>query len=225
LEYLSGGPAAGRLVGQKFKGNVAALGPSKTEGIDASNGDVKWSIPGDYECTGTLEFLASQVTCQFTGSLTESTKHLLAPTLHNVTLKLNGFDPTTGAITWTLPVTNVKPFILGIGLKFADGSHLLVTLKNGTTVLLDTDSGKTSTVGSHQVLWCQTTKIFKVSVQSGTPAGKQRITGPLSYPCNAQGKTSSSLPADFPSSVGVTINGIFIWASPTGLRTHQMAGG
>jgi hypothetical protein len=211
-------------VASKGKGKVVDLSPYKTVGVLASNGDVTWSVPGAYECMGTLAMLTSQVTCQFTGSLTESTRHPLSPTLKGVTLKLKGFNPNSGATTWLLPVTNVKPLLLGMGIRFADTTHLLVSLKNGTSALLNTSSGTTSPVGDHQVLWCQTTKLFKVGIQSGSAIGAQRLSEPLSYPCNAHGKESTGTPKSFPTSVGTTINGVFVWASPEGLRTHSVAG-
>ncbi len=207
-------------VGPNPVGKTIDMGVVKTEGFGTTTGTMLWSTPGAYQCMGPLAFLTSQVTCQYVGTFREPTRVGQYPSLHDVTLKLAGFNPTSGAVTWTVPVSDVASLTFGNGVSFLDGTEVAVRLMSGNTALLNTATGATSPLTKGQALWCEKNPIYKVNVPKGTEGGGERASEPVYFPCTSNGKALSKLPAAFPSSVGATINGVFIWPSPNGLRTH-----
>jgi hypothetical protein len=207
-------------VGPQEVGKSIDLGAVKTEAFATETGALAWSIPGAYLCEGALGFLTSQVTCQYSGVIHVSASTSQYPSLRGVTLKLAGFNPASGAITWTLPVSDVTSLSFGNGVAFLDGTHVSVRLMNGKDALLNTGTGIATPLSKGQTLWCEKTPNYKINAPKGTEAGGERTSEPLYYPCTTTGKASTKLPTTFPSSVGTTVNGLFIWASPTGLRTH-----
>ncbi len=114
------GPAGSLNVGSfgvKLSGNTMNMANNKTVGFSIATGATAWSIPGSYMCMGGLLFLTTQVTCEYSGVVREPTKGALYPSMNGVTLKLAGFNPTTGAITWTQPVKDVEAMTFGNGLQ------------------------------------------------------------------------------------------------------------
>jgi hypothetical protein len=207
-------------VGVAMTGTRADFSRFKTVGFSIATGTAQWSIPGSYECMGPLVFLSTQVACQYHGTATYPKTPTKPPSLRGVTLKLVGFDPATGSATWSYPVSNVRSLTSGNGLRFIDADHVVVQSTKGKTVSLDTSTGSASPLTPHQVLWCETVPIYSVKATKGSPAGGMRIGATLYSPCTAGGaKTAAQLPST-PSTIGVTINGVFVWPSPSGLRTH-----
>jgi PQQ-like domain len=207
-------------VGPQETGKSIDMGASKTEAFDTATGTLAWSIPGSYLCEGPLDFLTSQVTCEYSGTIHQPSHVGQYPSMRGVTLKLAGFNPASGAITWTLPISNVTSFSFGSGIRFLDGTEVSVQLLSGKEALLNTATGVTAPLSNGQALWCEKLPNYKVNVPKGTEGGGMRTSEPLYYPCSVNGKASTKLPTAFPSTVGATVNGVFIWPSPTGLRTH-----
>jgi hypothetical protein len=200
-------------------GRTVDFGANKTLGFDVATGTAQWTLAGAYQCMGPLIFLSSQVTCQYSGKVHYAKGATVLPRLGGVTLKLVGFDPTSGSVTWTLPVSNVASLTFGNGVRFLDGTHLVVRETSGKVVLLDTATGAPAPLKSGQTLWCEKTPIYSVVSTKGAPQGGKRVSEPVYYPCAVNG-TRKTQPPSFPSSVGATVNGVFIWPSPTGLNTH-----
>ncbi len=219
------GPAGSLNVGSfgvKLSGNTMNMANNKTVGFSIATGATAWSIPGSYMCMGGLLFLTTQVTCEYSGVVREPTKGALYPSMNGVTLKLAGFNPTTGAITWTQPVKDVEAMTFGNGLSFEDGTQLVVLLPNGKQALLNTSTGTTAPLKGNTVLWCQKQPIFKIPAAKGTEGGGRRASAPVYFPCTPTGTPASKLPPSFPSTVGTIINGVFVWPSPSGLQTHTV---
>lgn len=198
-------------------GNSIDLGASKTEAFDTATGSLAWSIPGTYLCEGPLDFLTTQVTCQYSGVIHQPAREDQYPSMRHVTLKLAGFNPVSGAITWTLPVSDVTALSFGNGISFLNGTEVAVRLINDKMALLNTTTGVTTPLSEGQTLWCETMPMYKVNAPKGST---ERSSEPFYFPCTSNGQASKKLPAVFPSSVGTTVNGVFIWPAPTGLRTH-----
>jgi outer membrane protein assembly factor BamB len=206
-----------------ISGNTINLANIKTVGFSIATGANVWSVPGSYMCMGPLQFLSTQIACQYTGSLQKPSKPTATPSMRGVTLKLTGFNPTNGAIEWTQPVGNVTAMSTGNGLSFVDGTHLSVTLPNGKQELLNTSTGTLTPLKSSAVLWCQKLPIYKVTALKGIEGGGMRQSAPAYFPCTPNGQATSKIPASFPSTVGTMIDGTFVWPSPDGLKTHTVA--
>ena len=198
------------------------MAANKTVGFATSNGQVEWTIGGTYMCMGPLEFLSTQVACQYSGSIKEPTRAGTLPSLRGVSLKLVGFNPLSGSIEWTLPVRNVKSLSYGDGVKFESSDELDVQLSDGKSALLDTATGAVATLKKGQILWCETSFTYAITTPTVTQADGKRVSPPVYYPCTDNGRPSSKAPPSLPSSVGVTADGEYVWASPDGLRTQAV---
>ena len=207
-------------VGYEANGNTVNFADTETVGFDISTGATQWTLAGAYECIGPLAFLSTQVTCQYSGTVHYPKHSTQPPSLRGVTLKLVGFNPTNGAVTWSLPVSNVASLTYGNGVSFLDDSKVVVRDMVKKMELLNTSNGTTTALKSSQILWCQKVPTYTVASAKGTPDGGKRTGQTLFFPCTATGKPSAQPPPSYPSSVGVTVNGVFVWPSPCGLRTY-----
>lgn len=210
-------------VGLAVNGTTADLSRYKTVGFSTATGVPQWSIPGSYQCMGPLVFLSTPVACQYKGTVREPKTSTRAPSLRGVSLTLAGFDPATGSATWSYPVSDVQALTSGSGLQFVDGDHVVVQSTHGKTVSLDTSTGSATPLASHQVLWCETTPTYSVKATKGSPAGGLRTGETLYSLCNTRGTKVGGQPPNDPSTIGVTINGVFVWPSAAGLQTQPVA--
>ncbi len=206
-------------VGVAASGTSVDLSRYKTVGFSTTAGTPIWSLPGSYQCMGPLAFLSTPVACQYKGTIHYSTTSLKAPSMRGVTLTLAGFDPVTGATTWSYPVSNVSSLTSGHGVRFVDSDHVVVSA-NGRSISLDTSTGAAAPLAAHRALWCETIPTYSVRATRGNPVGGTRTGATLYSPCNARGTRVAGPPSTDPSTIGVTVNGVFVWASPAGLQTH-----
>lgn len=207
-------------VGYQESGTTVNFADTETVGLDISTGATKWTLAGAYQCMGPLFFLSTQVTCQYSGTVHYPKHSTEPPPMRGVTLKLVGFNPANGAPTWSLPVSNVTSLTFGNGVSFLDDSHVVVRDMAGKTELLNTSNGTTASLKSSQILRCQKVPTYSVAATKGTPDGGKRTGETVFYPCTSMGKASSEPPPSYPSNVGTTVNGVFVWPAPSGLRTH-----
>jgi outer membrane protein assembly factor BamB len=207
-------------VGVAASGTSVDLSRYKTVGFSTTTGMPQWSLPGSYQCMGPLAFLSTPVACRYKGTIRYSTTSLKPPSMRGISLTLAGFDPTTGATTWSAPVSNVTSLTTGKGVRFVDSDHVVVGTTSGRAMSLDTSTGAAAPLAAHQVLWCETIPTYSVRATRGNPVGGKRTGTTLYAPCTARGAKVAGPPSTDPSTIGVTVNGIFVWASPAGLQTH-----
>ena len=131
-------------VGYEANGSTVTFADTETVGFDISTGATQWTLAGDYQCIGPLAFLSTQVTCQYSGTVHYPKHSTQLPSLRGVTLKLVGFNPTNGAVTWSLPVSNVASLTFGNGVSFLDDSKVIVRDMAGKMELLNTSTGTTA---------------------------------------------------------------------------------
>jgi len=195
-------------------GNEINLGLDESIAVSARTGRVLWRTGGDYLCGGTLQFLASDVVCKWSGVATEGSS---APFQH-LTLDLEGVSEATGAVTWSVPATDPATLALGNDLAFSDSTHVVVRSPGGKDTLLDTANGEQHDAAPGQIFWCQDMPTFKVPAAAGTPGGGQRSAQPVFNGCSASGKTVGGHPSTGWGVVGVEADGLVIWPTPSGLR-------
>jgi outer membrane protein assembly factor BamB len=210
-------------VGVAANGSATDLSRFKTVGFSTASGTPQWSVPGSYQCMGPLVFLSTPVACQYVGTVHASATSTKPPSLRGVTLRLAGFDPATGSTTWSYPVANVRSLTSGNGVQFIDSDHVVVESTSGKTLSLDTSTGSTAPLAQRQRLWCEETPTYTVKATKGNPAGGRRTGETLYSPCNAHGASVGGPPLNDPSTIGVTVNGVFVWPSPDGLQTQAAA--
>ena len=215
------GPLNIGSLGATASGNSENFSSIKTVGFSIATGTALWTVPGSYMCMGPLMFLSTQVACQYSGTV-KTPKAGATLSLKGVSLNWSDSIPASGAVTWTQSVSDVKAMTSGDGLQFLDGTWLVVNLSGGKSVTLDSATGKTSPVKPATTLWCQKLPTYKVTAFKGEEGGGMRQSAPVYYPCSISGKPTSKLPANFPTTVGTTVNGVYVWASPEGLQTHTV---
>jgi hypothetical protein len=218
-DFLSFGGTEVGTAGATNTDHSNGLDDAKTVGISIATGATLWSLPGQFQCGGTLAFLTTPLNCVFSGTVAKTKKATFPQSYRGLMLRLQGYSAATGSVTWTQPAHNVGA--LGNGdAAFLNATHLVVQLPSGKRVLLDTASGKTAALVPNQVLWCATNGLFKVDEEKDLNSAGLRAAGTRYSPCTAGGRPTSTLPATAPSTVGVTVDGVFLWPSAGGLSRH-----
>jgi len=217
--FLEQGPLVVGSVGAAPVGKTMALSEERTVGISNAAGTVLWNVPGEFLCGGGLQFLTADVVCRYSG-----TAKLVGTTttMAHVTIVLEGVNPRSGAITWSLPVRNPLSLSEGTNVAFSDSTHLVVQLLSGKRVVLDTTDGQTAAVSPGQVFWCEQNPQYKVTTPEGGSAEGERESAPVFRPCSATGAPVTGLPATSSDTVGVTLDGQFVWPTPHGLRAAPL---
>jgi hypothetical protein len=190
---------------------------ARTVGIALASGGTEWSLPGQFQCGGSLGFLSPSFNCIFSGTLARTHKRGSIPSYAGLHVALQGFDAATGAVSWTHAVRGVDSLVTG-DTSFLDASHLMVNLNSGTRVLLNVATGTTARIGRHEALWCAHQALFKVEESKDLNPSGQRPGVAQFSPCTAGGSASVALPKSNPTTVGVTVDGVFLWASTRGLE-------
>jgi hypothetical protein len=106
-------------------------------------------------------------------------------------------------------------------VAFADGTHLVVRLAGGQRVVLDVQSGTTSSPGAGEVFWCEQIPFYRVVTAPEAATSGKRVGEPVYQSCSSTGAPVGGTPTTMPSTVGTTINGMFIWPTPHGLKAEQ----
>jgi hypothetical protein len=201
-------------------GATENLGASKSVGI-ASNGSLTWTAPGMYQCGGSLIFLSTPVLCRFTGSIYYATE-----TSHGVfrraTLHLEGFNPRTGAITWVRSVSNMQTVSDGLSLPFLDGTHLVVRGPTGLEIV-NVSTGAVSRPAAGADYWCEHSGgLYTVVSVTGDYSHGHHTAAPTFSSCSASGVSQPGHPKTQPSTVGVEVDGKFVWLSSKGLQVEAV---
>jgi hypothetical protein len=207
-------------VGVAPVGKTEPLEGYKTLGISTSTGTVDWSTPGYFQCGGGLQFLTSELVCRYTGSARESGQSI---TMAGVGLTLRGLDAASGATTWSKQVLNAQGLSIGTNVAFADGNHLVVQLVGGQRVVLDVLTGTTTVPSPGEVFWCEQVPTYRVVTAPSASFSGKRVGEPVYRSCSSTGATVSGTPTTTPSSVGATVDGMFIWPTPHGLRAEPLS--
>jgi hypothetical protein len=197
------------------------LDNATTVGLSLADGGTMWSLPGQYDCDGSLGLLVPAFNCVYTGFLARSKSNANGSTYAGLQMSLQGFDPATGAVTWTVPVRDIDDLTNG-DAEFVDDNSLLVQLGGGESALLDTSDGKTEAVPPGQVFWCVGGSTFKVNENKSVNKAENRPEADRYYPCKENGATSPSWPSTSPDQIGITVDGEFMWATAHGLARRSV---
>jgi len=208
-------------IGSAPSNGVVSLNGYETLGISENSGVVAWKVPGSYDCGGGLQFLTSDVVCQYSGSIRDSGTSV---NMAGVSLTLRGLEASSGTLTWSVPVQDTRALSIGTNVAFADATHVVVTLASGRRAVLDTQTGATTAPAPDEVFWCEQSPQFTVTTPQGASAGGKRQSAGLFRPCSASGAPTSGMPTTTPQTVGSMISEMFVWPSPTGLEGTRLPG-
>ncbi len=199
-------------VGRTTTGHTEVLGDAETVGFSERTGRSAWTIPGaTFDCGGSLG-LSGAFLCVMTGTATGSPTGKLT-TSKNATVKLEGFDPSTGKLTWKVPVGGLVDLLLG-NVAIADAHRIVVTTRQGQKRLLDLRSGATASPAGTG-LWCAHANFFTIRPPKGLPA--ERVGSSLFTSCDA-GMHPVSAMGRPPAVAGATVGNTFIWAGKDALE-------
>ncbi|HEY1832597.1 MAG TPA: hypothetical protein VGG38_20340 [Acidimicrobiales bacterium] len=226
-------PFGGNEVGSvssTVQGHNYGLDAAKTVGIDTLNGSEAFALAGEFQCGGSIEDQSPAFLCRYAGNMptpkkTKKAKKAavtLTRSYAGMSMQLQGFNPQTGAITWTEPVKDVAALSNG-QTEALDDTHLVVQATGGRRVLLDTSTGQTSSISKGESFWCSNFELFKVDEDKKANASEVRVAGATYSPCTASGQPSSKLPGTNPANIGVTVDGVFLWPTPQGLARRVVA--
>ncbi len=194
---------------------------ARTVGNTHATGGTEWTLPGQFQCGGSLGFLSPAFDCLFAGTLARTHGRTSSDGYAGLRLRLQGIDAGTGAVSWTRPVDDVAALVNG-DTAFLDATHLEVHLSSGAPALLNVATGTTSGVGRREPLWCAHQGLFKVDENRDLNPSGQRASGFKFSPCESDGSPSASLPETDPTTIGVTVDGVFVWPSTRGLERRTV---
>lgn len=197
------------------------LDNATTVGLSAADGSTMWSLPGQYDCDGSLGLLVPPLNCVYKGELAKTKSNANGSTYTGLRMSLQGFDPTTGAVTWNVPVRDIDDLTNG-NAEFVDDNSLLVQLADGTKAILDTSTGQTDAVPPGQLFWCIESNSFKVNENKTFNKAENRPEDTEYYPCKENGDTARTWPSTSPDQIGVTVDGEFMWATTHGLARRSV---
>ena len=197
------------------------LDNATTVGLSLADGSTLWNLPGQYDCGGSLDLLVPPVNCVYKGILAKTKSNANESTYTGLHMSLQGFDPATGAVTWTVPVRDIDD-LTNANVEYVDDNALLVQLADGTNAILDTSTGKTSAVPAAEIFWCISGTTFKVNEDKTFNKSENRPEDDEFYPCKENGDTTQTWPSTSPDQVGVTVDGEFMWPTAHGLARRSV---
>jgi hypothetical protein len=216
-DFVSAGALDVGTVGLTSVNGTEQLGSLKTVGVTATSGAVAWSAPGALDCFGVIP-VAPHFLCRYSGSGSYVNGNLSTT---GVTLTLEGLDPATGAVSWSLALSQAQSFTTGNGVPVVDADHVVVPLAGGPS-LLDLTSGQHTALPAAAVFWCGQSQQASVHAPSAALSNGQRVAVALFTPCTAQGTPSPGTPAHALPAIGVSVDGLFVWPSATGLMASPV---
>lgn len=213
-DFVEAGDLELGTVGIQPIGKTESLGGSETIGIVSADGIVKWRTSGSIFCGGSLQFLLPLVNCKFTGVMSFASGKA---SFDRATLALTGIAASTGKSTWSQPVKDVQSLSTGTSVAFSDTSHVVVETPKGDWKLLDVQNGAMSAILPHSTFWCEEIPTYQVVAIAGEAGSAHRSSEPVYVGCTKTGKVTNDTPSTTPLTVGVSVDNVFIWPTPTGL--------
>lgn len=203
-----------------------AFVPQHMAGVDAATGETRWVAEGAPSCGSRLWGLTLRVDgrepsirCRMTGSHHVEDGRIARTVVTDAVME--GFDPTTGEATWTVPLgaasalsDDVRPLVRLGPTRFA------VTRDDGSRIAVDVVSGATEDVAADVVGWCVSENVLDLADGTGTA---QRIGEDLTTPCRVDG-TPQPAPMAPDEALGPLVDDRFAWVDAAGLHVAQVAG-
>ena len=202
---------------------TASFANERTVGVDAATGARVWEKPGVYGCPvqGVLDNgNPIPVRCLVKGTITFHPGG--NPTFVGLDVTMQGFNPRTGATTWSARLGNA-PAALGIasanGLVRVGGHVFALTDASGHTKVLDLVTGKVTAPDATTPAWCLSGDVTWDWAYAPSFHGKKVkfVTQGLASPCSETRKSITAADGTLVG-VGATAGGYFVWSSPDGLH-------
>jgi outer membrane protein assembly factor BamB len=194
-----------------------------TAGISDDTGEVRWRDLGStFHCR--LGKAEHPVRCRKRGTATIESRD--AHTFDGLDITVEGFDPATGATTWSVPLgpaTNLADY--QGPLPVAGPTAVVVSEPTGP-VMLDYATGTTKPPRADATFWCMSTVWYDLAQAVTTRDGErhhERPGGELAVICDALDKPSEALPGlEATLAVGAHVGSHIVVATPNGYLGFQV---
>lgn len=201
------------------------LGFTSTAAFTASSGKPLWRDEGSsLDCMGRLDSVKVDATtksylrCRYKGTQIWHTGGR-GPTVKNLNVALERFDPATGKTIWAVPLGSAKGLVLsseGDGRLIVDDRHRIIT-SGAKRTTVDLVTGKATITDPETLAWCvSSTKVddhFPSPYLVGDPSSV--YGGELAQPCDVTGVPVSSDPVTWPTGLIAGLpDGVAVVASP-----------
>ena len=203
----------------------------KMAGIDLETGHRRWLQTGgiDYQCIPQAAVVEGgslvDVRCRWgNGTVAHRVGNELV--LQTASLSIEGFDPASGATTWSVPLadpTGHSPETAFRRIEIFGEDTLLVSGRTATE-LIDPVSGATRPAAD------DTTAVCVVGIETPLAGGERTVngrtsnvyaTGSKATRCTPNGRPTTKLSTTWPSWVGVTVNHVHIVTTNDGLQAYR----
>lgn len=215
----------GRRQPERDSTDPFVLGASVLAGFEKANGATRWVRPDvAFGCNGSLSDHGEAgeegplfYLCRFTGTVTRKGDERVVS--DDMTAVVEGFDPQTGAATWSVDLGRVPGLAIGEppALRLPDG-RVVVRAADSTATALDLRTGLAETVPGSTRGWCPRENRYETG--DGVAFNNKRNGQELLVPCRADGA-----PVDLPDSLegpfGVRHDDLLVWADLDGLSAAR----
>ncbi len=216
---------------QPFRGDINLGTALKMAGIDLATGARRWLQSGgvDYQCIPQAAVVEAgalvNVRCRWgAGTVAHRVGDKL--TLRTASLSVEGFNPATGATTWTVPLadpTGQSPATAFHHIEVVGEDTLLVSGRTAAQ-LIDPVTGATRPVPA------DTQAVCVVGIETPLAGGERTVngrtsntyaTGSKATRCTADGTPTTKPSATWPTWTGVTVHQVHVVTTTGGLQGYR----
>jgi hypothetical protein len=196
---------------------VLDLERAATAGLSEETGEVRWrDLGSSLQChLGKYEY---PVRCRQRGI--GAWQHGHPASFDGVDVTVEGYDPVTGATTWSVPMgPAVSLADSSVSIPIAGPTETVVDRPAGP-IVLDYATGNVTPLRDGATFWCMTAAQYELALGYRTQDGKQRHDRPggdLAAICDAWGNRSDALPSlDATMAAGAHVGSRIVVATPNG---------
>lgn len=196
---------------------------SAMAGIAEETGEVRWRDPGSsFLCNiGNADY---PVRCRRRGRAMREPGH--PGSFDGLDVTVEGFDPATGATTWSVPVGPAANLVDSVrSVPIAGPTQAVVNPPTGP-IVLDYTTGNVTPARAGATFWCMTGVWYELADGYTLPDGKRhfdRPGGALGAICDALGNRSDALPSlEATLAVGAHVGSHIVVATPSGYIGFQV---
>lgn len=191
------------------------LSEAVTAGVDAATGASRWIVDGAELGCGVLlgDFLVSKpIRCRTRGVVTNDADD--TSSVAGLEVVMERFDPATGATQWQADLGAAVSLVLATApVSRLSPTEIAVGREDGTSIVVDIDSGTTRAPTADDVGWCESENTY---VDNRT-RGDERRGDDYVTQCRPDGSRVDGLVAS-PIEAGARLGQTFVWADESGMH-------
>ncbi|MGH9231534.1 MAG: PQQ-binding-like beta-propeller repeat protein, partial [Acidimicrobiales bacterium] len=215
---------------------VVDLSKGETAAIEAATGSPAWRSQGTrFACSARVELrrVAAPgrselwpVRCRYRG-VAQYNRLTGAGTYEGLDVTVEGFDVSTGATTWSVPLGAAEAFMEEDYEATAVGGTEVLVQAASNPLIIDLADGSTRSPGKDEAFWCGSNGFFRYREPRRLSDGRTFNTwrgGTLLSRCRADGSPTDAVPRDIARSLGATVGDRTIVSLADGLVAYDRPG-